>query len=83
MVRKLSVQGAPSGPLVGTRFVAKDLYEVRGSAKRSRTLLTREHGTSEALLFQNGTAFREETRLLHPKAIGCRRPAMARHLMNR
>ena len=30
IVRKLSVVGSPSGPLAGTTFVAKDLYDVRG-----------------------------------------------------
>ena len=30
IVRRLTIDGAPAGPLVGTTFVAKDLYGVRG-----------------------------------------------------
>jgi amidase len=30
IVRRLDIAGAPAGPLAGTTFVAKDLYDVRG-----------------------------------------------------
>jgi len=30
IVRRLTIAGAPAGPLAGTAFVAKDLYDVRG-----------------------------------------------------
>jgi Asp-tRNA(Asn)/Glu-tRNA(Gln) amidotransferase A subunit family amidase len=30
IIRRLTIDGSPAGPLVGTTFVAKDLYDVRG-----------------------------------------------------
>src|SRR6185369_11357525 len=39
IVRKISVAGASTGPLAGTTFVAKDLYDVQG-IPRARAIQT-------------------------------------------